>query len=226
MNELIHLDHTLFQAWNGSDCLFLDGFMWVYSELLTWLPVAALLLWIIFRNFSGKQVLWIFLLLALLFVCSDQLTSSWLKPSVGRLRPTHDPQFMSTVNTVFGYTGGRWSFPSSHAANAFALVGFTVPLIRRSLYTWVMIVWAVTISYSRIYLGVHFPSDILAGTLIGSALGALFYLFFRLICSSRNANRNHPLRHTRVAAGDVRLFVYAVLLTHIIGMAVGAYLAY
>lgn len=157
MDELLDLDRTLLLSWNGSDSLFLDGFMWMYSNMWMWFPMAFCLLLLIVRNNDTSRYLTIFLLIGLLVTASDQLSSGLLKPLVERFRPTHEPAIASLIDTVREYRGGTYGFPSSHAANSFALFVFSALLIRHWGYTLAMFLWASITGYSRIYLGVHYP---------------------------------------------------------------------
>ena len=97
-----------------------------------------------------------------------------------RFRPTHHPDFMNEVITVFGYRGGKYGFISGHAANSFGFAIFMSLLFRYRLFTWIIFIWAFVMAYSRIYLGVHFLTDIIPGALSGLLLGWLaFYIYIK-----------------------------------------------
>lgn len=171
IDSLIQLDQSLFLWLNGLHSSWLDPFMWAISSKTLWIPLYAYMLFLIIRRYQWQS--WIILLLvALLIVLSDQ-GSVLIKNSVMRFRPTHEPAIKQLVHILHNYRGGSYGFVSSHATNSFALATFTAFLIRpiyRSYPLWILL-WASIVSYSRIYLGVHYPGDILGGALLGIGLG-------------------------------------------------------
>lgn len=167
MEYIAHLDTELFFLLNGLHAPWLDPVMYYVSKTSTSVPLYGLLLYLIIKTYKKKS--WIPLVaIVLCIICTDQLTSGILKPAFERLRPTHEPMLQDMVHTVKGYTGGKFGFASSHAANTFG-AALLVYLFLRTSYRWVgfLFLWASLVSYSRIYLGVHYPGDILAGAGIG-----------------------------------------------------------
>lgn len=181
IQQLIEADRNLLLALNGSHSLFWDGFMWVVTSTVTWVPAAIILLYVIFRNNKLPQSIFILLMIALVITLADQLASSVCNPYFARFRPTQDPEIMYLVHTVNGYRGGLYGFISSHAANTFGVAMFVSLLIRNKWLTLSMFVWAAIPSYSRIYLGVHYPGDILAGALEGCLIALLVYQLYRIV---------------------------------------------
>ena len=181
IQQYIAADKELLLSWNGSDSLFWDGFMWVATGTWVWLPVMAVLLYIIIKNNKIQETLLIIVMMALVITLADQIASGFCKPFFARYRPTQDPDIMYMVDIVNGYRGGRFGFISSHAANTFAATVFLSLLIKRKSLTFMLVLWAVLNSYSRIYLGVHYPGDILFGTLEGCLVGYLVYLLYKFI---------------------------------------------
>lgn len=174
----ITFDQELLLKLNGSDSLFWDGFMWVATSTYIWIPVGVALLYVIFKNNKLKESFLILCLLALTITLADQIASGFCKPFFARFRPTQDPELMYLIDIVNGYRGGRFGFISSHAANTFAVAFFVSLLIRSKSLSVMLMIWAALNAYSRIYLGVHYPGDILFGTLVGVIVGILMYVVY------------------------------------------------
>ena len=173
IQQLISFDQQLLLQINGSDSLFWDGFMWIATNMRTWIPMAIVLLYVIFKNNKIKETLLIIGLIALVFTLSDQISSGLCKPFFARFRPTQDPELMYQIDIVNGYRGGIYGFTSSHAANTFGLAIFLSLVIKNWSLSIFLFIWAAINAYSRMYLGVHYPGDILFGTLTGLGVGIL-----------------------------------------------------
>lgn len=166
---------------NGSDSSYLDNFMWLYSGKVVWLPLAVFIMTVLIYKKNWREYLLIFLSIALVITLCDQFASNVCKPFFSRLRPTHHPDFMDQVKIVFDYRGGKYGFISSHAANAFGFATFMSLLFRYKFFTCSIFTWSILTAYTRIYLGVHFISDIICGMLTGLFLGYLVYIVYRYI---------------------------------------------
>ncbi|MDR3117920.1 MAG: phosphatase PAP2 family protein [Mediterranea sp.] len=180
MDGLIPGEEKLFFLINGAHT-YLDCMMWVFSSIKIWIPLAAFILLNIAYKRSWRQYLPIFMLLVLLFFVCDQFSSHLIKPLVARPRPTHYPGIMEHVKILFDYTGGRYGFISGHATNSFGFAVFSALLFKNRCYSFVVFSWAAIVAYSRIYLGVHFISDILGGMVSGLLIGYLVYGFYLFI---------------------------------------------
>lgn len=177
----IEFDQQLLLLLNGSDSLFWDGLMWIATSTYIWIPVAIILLYIIFKNNTTKEALIIVGLLILLVILSDQISSGFCKPFFARYRPTQDPELMYMIDIVNGYRGGKYGFISSHASNTFAIATFMALVLRNSSSIASLFVWAILCTYSRIYLGVHYPGDVLFGIILGISIASALYILYHFL---------------------------------------------
>ena len=151
-----------------------------FTETNSWIPFYGLLITLIIWKFRWKSI-YILITIALLITACDQFTSSFMKPFFGRLRPCHDPIIQNAVHLVTEGCGGKHGFASSHAANTFGLAMFLWLLMKPFFrYMALMFLWAALVSYSRVYVGVHYPGDILIGGLVGVLTGWVCYRLLAL----------------------------------------------
>lgn len=181
---LVDIDTKVFLALNGlhADCL--DQFMYVFSGRFVWIPLYLFIAWMLVRRLGWKGGLIAICAIGLAAACSDLTCARIIRPAVERLRPANpDNPLSAMVHIVNGYRGGAYGFPSCHATNTFALALCSSLFMRRRLYTILIFTWAAAQCYTRIYLGVHYPGDILVGAAIGSFYAVCFYMLGRYVSS-------------------------------------------
>ena len=178
VEKMLEYERSAFLWLNGNHSPFWDSFMWLYTGKLVWIPLILLLLFVLFYKTDWKESVLVVLSMVLIIVLCDQFSSNICKPYFMRFRPTHHPDFKDFVNIVNDYRGGKYGFISGHAANAFGYAMFSLLLFRYSPYTISVLVWSTVMAYSRIYLGVHFISDIIPGALSGILFGFLVYKLY------------------------------------------------
>ena len=196
MDYLIHIDQQWLLAINGWHAEWADVLMWYISKSTTWLPLYALLVGlVVYRfgiqwylstqntsNYRYTALLRVFIVLAGFAVAvglSDFVSSGIIKPWVCRLRPTHEPALAGMLHLVNGYTGGMYGFVSSHAANTVACALLFSLLYRNKYATVALMLWVALNCYSRMYLGVHYPGDIIGGLLVGTLIAGMTYAVAR-----------------------------------------------
>jgi len=184
MEALEALDRAAFLAMNGWHATWADGLMVMVSVMLTWVPLYLFFLFLVQRRSGWKGLLWAVPTIALMILFSDSGSVLLFKETVQRLRPCHEPLLNGLVHLVSGKCGGRYGFVSSHASNHFAIALFMIGVLR-GVPRWatpVLLFWAALIAYSRVYLGVHYPGDVLVGALYGGLIGAIFaWVFLKTI---------------------------------------------
>jgi undecaprenyl-diphosphatase len=173
---LSDIDARLLLIVNGAHSPFFDAVMWCISGRWIWVPFYAVLAYLLFRRMSWKRASICLVTIGLIILAADQTCATLIRPEIGRLRPANlNNPLSSFVHVVNGYRGGRYGFPSCHAANTFALAVFMSLVIRHKWFTVMMFSWAFIVSYSRMYLGVHYFGDLFCGATIGSLFAVLFY---------------------------------------------------
>ena len=220
IDTLNTLDHELMLWLNYDGGTFQDAFWYTLSQIPSWIPLYITIIFVMLQPSDGqKQKRWMkFILLllftALIFAFTDQISAGIIKPLVQRPRPSHDGSIMDQLHFVNDYHGGAYGFVSSHAANCFGLAVWVSCLYKRRSLVTAMMLYAVLNCYSRIYLGVHFPGDIICGTILGILCGWLGYYCYTRFCQRFSIPQNksvNPLPITIMLWASLLAFaVYAV----------------
>jgi undecaprenyl-diphosphatase len=169
-------DRDIFLFLNGSHSPVLDSFMYYVSQIWVFFPLFLYWLFLVYKKTGGQKLLILLGFMILLVTLTDQ-TSNQIKHAVKRYRPTHNLEIGSQVHTVYEYKGGQYGFFSGHASNSFGIAMFLCLLFsgKSPAFRSVFFLWAALTAYSRIYLGVHYPSDITVGIVTGLFWGFVVY---------------------------------------------------
>ena len=182
LENLLQLDRALFLLINGAHTPCLDPIMKGASSSYTWIPLYLLLLALFLRNLSWKHALTAVGAVLLCFLLTDRISVMLFKDLFCRLRPSHEPTLEGMVHLLEG-RGGLYGFVSSHAANLFGLATISCLILRKKWLTWFLFVLVSVIGYSRVYVGKHYPFDVICGALLGILIGWIVYKLYRYICS-------------------------------------------
>lgn len=182
MDQLSTIDIDLFLFLNGLHVDWLDKVMVLITDMWVWFPLYLLLIYWTVKQY-GKRCWWVFLAIGVVVLCSDQLSAHVCKPLFQRLRPCYNVDLQDVIYLPKGMAGGKYGFVSSHAANTFAIAAFLTPVLR-NYRPWAGIalyLWALISSYSRIYIGYHYPGDIICGAILGILVGLVLWKVFQII---------------------------------------------
>lgn len=184
MNKLNKWDIDLFLTLNGLHLDWLDPIMIAFSARFTWIPLYFILLFLLYKKFDKKLLGIIILLVVGLIFIADQSSVHLFKNFFQRLRPCYNESIVEKIH-LLKHCGGQYGFVSSHAANTFALALFIGNLLNKK---WIigLLFWSALVSYSRIYLGVHYPADILCGAILGIIIAVVFNLIYNKLTLSLN----------------------------------------
>jgi undecaprenyl-diphosphatase len=185
IEELIRLDNELFIYLNNLGTTTWDGFWMFYTTKFNWIPFYAVLAYLMYKRLNTKMFLLTLLVVALMITFTDQITNLFKRVLVMRSRPCHNENLVGLFRLVKEYCGGKHGYFSGHASNSMAVAVFTSFMLK-SKYKYIpfiMIPWAIGMGYSRIYVGVHYPLDVVSGMLFGAFSGFIFYKLDRYLQS-------------------------------------------
>ncbi|MDD3876771.1 MAG: phosphatase PAP2 family protein [Bacteroidales bacterium] len=191
IESLIAFDKTLFLLINGWHSPFFDMLMFWVSHKFIWIPFYAFLLYLIIKNYKWQSLQILLFIVLLTFLC-DQTSVHLFKNVFHRLRPCHNYEFDGLIHLVNNKCGGQFGFISSHACNTFGLASLLYFLLNKKYgkLSFLLFVWAAFVSYSRIYLGVHYPADVFFGGLVGVVIGWIVFmaynLFLKYLCNRKS----------------------------------------
>ncbi|WP_209330798.1 phosphatase PAP2 family protein [Lunatimonas salinarum] len=189
IETVISWDESLFLWLNAQRTDWLDPVMNTLTGTAIWIPFYLLLVYLLIRQYRMEAV-WYLAGIVGLILLADQFTSGFMKPYFERLRPCHDPRWQDVIHNYSG-CGGQYGFASSHASNTFALATYFWLVFRSNPAKW-MFIWAGVISYTRIYLGVHYPGDVLVGAIVGLFSGFLLYYLVGFVRNLRRDEAASP----------------------------------
>ena len=199
LEYLLHLDREVFLFLNNLGSEQWDGFWLFITKQLNWIPVFLIIFYLVFKNYGWRHALLILGMIALLILITDQTTNQLFKFRFERLRPGSDPSLDGLMRAV--KTSKTFSFISGHASNSMAACFFLYTVLKtRVKYIEIMFLWPLIFAYSRIYLGLHYPGDILVGYIWGILMALLVLKLYKIL-----RDKYFPNRETIEVVGSAEL---------------------
>ena len=219
MKEIVEswlpIERDWFLAMNKVQTDFLDNMFWVITEEIVWIILLIVVAALFFYKRPWKEGALMLVFLVFAVFLFDQFSSSIFKPYFERLRPTHHPDFKDIVLTVKGYRSKGFSFVSGHATNSFGTALFLSLYYAKRWIVFPIYTWAILFSYSRIYMGLHFITDIVGGMVVGSIIASVTYMLFNILRKKTLKVHSKPLftaEQSRTAGVIITLYLIAVII--------------
>ncbi len=220
---LDQIDKELLLYLNSIHSPYFDTLMWYISKTATWSLMMLVLMYILFKENWRKAII-IVIAIALTILIADQIASGILKGAVERFRPSRNPEICDLVHLVRGYKGGLYGFVSSHAANTIGVATLLSLLFKNRILTITLFSWAIIVAYSRIYLGVHYPGDILGGMCVGTFSGLFVYYLYNRTKNNSKVNKKFIFSH--FTEKNAKILIIAILSNLLITVGVSAILCF
>lgn len=217
MDGLIALDQEMLTWFNGDGSLFLDNLVMLLTSGITWIPLYVVLFVLVMKNNETmSQIMLIVGCAALCILLAGGVADGIVKPLVERPRPSNDPMIKYAVDVAGNYRGSGFSFFSAHSANTMSLAVFFSLLVRDRILTISMLLWSLLNGWTRLYLGVHYPGDVLCGFVWGAIAGCLAYLVFYKVYFKISPKLNYistQYTHSGYSKDDINMIVAVMVLT-------------
>ncbi len=182
LEKIIQLDTKLLIYLNGMGTETWDGFWMLVTNKFSSIPIYLLVLFFLYKYYGLKKTLFALLFVAVIIAISDQ-TANLFKYGFERLRPCHNENIKDVIRVVKTSCGGKYSFFSAHASTSMAIATFCLLLLRKQLnyFSYFLLIWALAVGYSRVYIGVHFPVDVLFGFALGATISILLFQLLKVV---------------------------------------------
>jgi undecaprenyl-diphosphatase len=194
LDQILQLDKTVFVFLNGLGSAYFDGFWLLITKQINWIPIFVIILYLVFKHLGWRHALLIIGMITLLLILTDQTTNHLFKYRFMRLRPGSDPALDGLIRAV--KTSSTFSFISGHASNSMAVAFFLFKVLKPYLkFMGFIFLWPLVFAYSRIYLGLHYPLDILCGYLWGILMALLMLKLYAVIRDKIFPNQKEDVDH-------------------------------